>query len=176
MATNSASISTNAFGAAKPWFVEFVDRHQHDRGAGKDAEHRSMFAGPTSCSIRSARTSRPAEKPTSIGKAMPPTLSATASARAESMSATTTRAPRAARTSAHDLPIPLAPPVTRAIRPSKGRLPEPPAEWLSEPAFIALFRVALALRVSRQARSLHSLDRRCPDTPCDRRRSSPHTA
>src|SRR5215217_6004612 len=55
----------------------------------------------------------------STAQEVPPTSSASAAAPAESTSATTTFAPRAASSLTHAAPIPLAPPVTRALRPFK---------------------------------------------------------
>jgi hypothetical protein len=51
--------------------------------------------------------------------AVPPISAATTSAWAPSRSATTTRAPSAASRRAHASPMPLAPPVTKAVRPAR---------------------------------------------------------
>src|SRR5579883_2219080 len=80
-----------------------------------------MFTGPTPASIRSAAASTDLGDRTSISKATPPSELATALAPSRFTSVTTAFAPRSANSRAHASPIPLAPPVTTAIRPVRRK-------------------------------------------------------
>ena len=96
--------------------------------AGSNSSIGATFWMPallTRMSQSKLRAAKASTSSRSTVQAVPPSSSARAAAPEASTSATTTFAPRAASARAQAAPIPLAPPVTSALRPFRGSMFSP---------------------------------------------------